>query len=167
MSPSQKSPLPCFPLSPPITSKLIILATFTPFEFFFSLPCLLYLRILQFWKCYRTVEGKLKVSTLAGVGCFLPAAPSHPLPRFTWGNGRQAAARHPQTQQHLLPPLHTLSAGGQGQLSSSCNPPPPADFPKEERSGVLWGDSKWPEQSGKSGHLHCSPFPCLQWSVTL
>ena len=90
------------------------------------------------------------------------SAPSHPLPRLTWGSGRQTAARHPQTQQHLLPPLHTLSAGGQGELSSYCNPPPPADFPKEEGSGVLWGDSKWSEQSGKSGHLHCSPFPCLQ-----
>lgn len=82
------------------------------------------------------------VSPLAGTGCFLPAAPSHWLPRPTWGNGRRVAARHPQSHQHLLPPLCTLSAGGQGgaQLaSSSCNPPPPAVFPREDGSGSFMG----------------------------
>lgn len=76
---------------------------------------------------------------------------------------------HSLTNTFSLPPAPSLLVA-RGELSLQA---PPAthhhlQFPPGKTDlEVLWGDSKWPETFGKSGHLHCSPFPCLQWSVTL
>lgn len=167
-----------FPSPLPFTSEWMMLRGFPPFLvlFFFSSSLLSVilrnssvLKMLQ--SSSRKTEGLHSGRPWLFSPSTTPSSPvSHQLPRPTRDNGRQAAVSHPQPQQHLLPPLRTLSAGGQGKLSLGATPVSHHHLhfsPRKRDLEVLWGDSKWPEQFGKSGHLRCSPFPCLQWSVTL
>lgn len=118
------------------------------FVFFLSSPLLsVTLRNSSVLKALQSSSRKSEGLRSGNLGCFpqalLPAAPS--LTSCQDPHEVMAGEQQPDTPNHSntssLPTAPSLLVAGIGaQLrSNSCNPPPPALFPKEEASGSFMG----------------------------